>query len=340
MPWLPVLNARWQLTPAGAGWRLTAQALELGDATLRGPAQLSFDEHAAHATLMAVQVGALAALTHWWAPQAPLEQLLLSGRARTLEFDWDARRPAGARWLAAADLDGLTLASAAGDVTLSGLSAHLRAQEAQLTGEFSAPAARLVARRETPLTLEELRLQGHLAAALEGMGWRLSSEDFECSAGAAHIEGRIGLDATAAPARLEGHVQLRETDVPTLAALLGPGALRALGLGATHLTADASRRGVRVARRPRADGEFLAGDGCTAPRAARRGAGRRRAWPGLAGSPRASTGTARRCARTSPRRKAARLRPRRAGAVGHPWPARAARQRISRACPGGARVAA
>ena len=46
---LPVLNARWQLTPAGAGWRLSAQALELGDATLRGTALLSFDEHAAHA---------------------------------------------------------------------------------------------------------------------------------------------------------------------------------------------------------------------------------------------------------------------------------------------------
>ena len=283
---LPVLNARWQLTPAGAGWRLSAQALELGDATLRGTALLSFDEYAAHATLAAVPAGALAALTHWWAPQAPLEQLALSGRARTLEFDWDARRPAGARWLAAADLDGLTLASAAGDVTLSGLSAHLRAQEAQLTGEFSAPAARLVARRETPLTLEELRLQGHLAAALEGTGWRLSSEDFEFSAAAAHIEGRIGLDATAAaPARLEGRVQLMETDVPTLAALLGPGALRALGLGATHLTAGRITSGeFELQGALSADGEFLAGDGSHGTlelRDAALAAGD--AWPGLEG---------------------------------------------------------
>ena len=234
---LPVLNARWQLTPAGAGWHLSAQSLELGPA-LRGTAQLSFDAHSARATLADLPAGALVALTRWWAPQAPLAQLALSGRARTLEIDWDARRPAGERWRAAADLDRLTLASAAGDVTLSGLNAHLRAQEAQLTGELTGQAARLVARGEAPPTLEDLRLQGHLAGALEGTGWRLSSEDFELSAGAAHIGGRIALDATAgASTGLEARVQLRETDVPTLAALLGPGALRALGLGTTRLTA-------------------------------------------------------------------------------------------------------
>ncbi len=235
---LPALRARWRLLPADAGWRLSAQALELGTSALHGAAQLSFDANTVRATLADLPVGALAALVHWWAPQAPLAQLLLSGRARTLGIDWDARRPAGERLLAAADLEELTLASVGGDVALSGLSAHLRTQDTRLTGAFTAQAARLLARREQPLALEGLQLQAHVAAALEGTGWRLNSEDFELRAGAARIEGRIGLDATvAAPARLDARVQLRETDVASLAVLLGPGALRALGLGATRLSA-------------------------------------------------------------------------------------------------------
>ena len=237
--------------PASAGWRLSAQSLELGAAALHGTAQLSFDEHSARATLADLPVAALAALTRWWAPQAPLAQLALNGRARTLEIDLDARRPAGERWLAAANLDQLTLASAAGDVTLSGLSAHLRAQEAQLTGEFTAPAARLVARRAAPLIIEDLRLQGHLAAALEGTGWRLSSEDFALSAGAAHVEGRIGLDATAAAAaRLEAPRAAARDRHPDARGAAGPGrAARARpGRHAPHRRTH-RERGVRAARR-------------------------------------------------------------------------------------------
>ncbi len=282
---LPALHARWQLMPVSAGWRLSAQSLDLGAPALHGTAQLSFDEHSARATLADLPVAALAALTRWWAPQAPLAQLALNGRARTLEIDFDARRPAGERWLAAANLDQLTLASAAGEVTLSGLSAHLHAQEAQLAGEFTAPAARLVARRAAPLIIEDLRLQGHLAAALEGTGWRLSSEDFALSTGAAHVEGRIGLDATGAGARLEARVQLRETDIPTLAALLGPGALRALGLGATQLTAGRIASGefeLQGALTP--EGELLTGSASHGTLELRDAAlAASDAWPGLEG---------------------------------------------------------
>ena len=341
---LPVLNARWQLTPAGAGWHLSAQSLELGPA-LRGTAQLSFDAHAARATLADLPAGALAALTRWWAPQAPLAQLALSGRARTLEIDWDARRPAGERWLAAADLDGLTLASAAGDVTLSGLSAHLRAQEAQLTGELTGQAARLVARGEAPLTLEDLRLQGHLAAALEGTGWRLSSEDFELSAGAAHIDGRIALDATAgASTAARGPRAAARDRCPDPRGAAGPGrAARARpGRHAPHRRTH-RERGVRAARRAQPAGRVPRRRRFARhARAARRRAGRRRCLARARGARRAHRLARHAGARERHRRAQRRARARgRAGAVGRPWPARAARQRAPGGrCPAGARVAA
>ena len=241
---LPALRARWRLLPADSGWRLTAQALELGTPALHGAAQLSFDADTARATLTDLPVGALAALMRWWAPQAPLAQLSLSGRARTLAIDWDARRPAGERLLAAAELEELTLASAGGDVALSGLSAHLRTQDTQLTGAFTAQAARLVARREQPLALEGLQLQAHVAAALEGTGLAPEQRRLRAARRRGAHRGPHRLDATvAAPARLDARVQLRETDVPSLAALLGPARCARWVLAPRASAPDASRAG-------------------------------------------------------------------------------------------------
>ena len=61
------------------------------------------------------------------------EEAVRLGFVSGADFDWDGRRRAGTRLAASAQLEGLTLASAAQDVLLEGLGARLTASEEHLS---------------------------------------------------------------------------------------------------------------------------------------------------------------------------------------------------------------
>ena len=183
---LPRLRADWQLSRAGNEWRLGVGALDLG-AGAHGSATLMLASDAARGNLHQIPLASLAALAHWYLPQLPLADLTLAGEARAVNFDWNAQRPVGTRFKGGADIQGLTLANAAQDVLLSGLSAKLDVTDTRLTAQLAASAARLNVVRAEPVTLDGLELNATVAAQLEDMHWRVGSDDLQIRRGETHL---------------------------------------------------------------------------------------------------------------------------------------------------------
>ena len=211
----------------------------------------------AHGSVRQLPLPALTALAQWYLPQLPLSQVALTGLVQRGEFDWSAARIPGAQLQAQADLAGLTLASSAQDVRLSGLSVALSLSDTTLTAELAAPAAELVLARGVPVKLSALELHAHLSAGYEGAHWYLRSDDLGIRrADGARLSARAALagDGAAAAPHLQTQVQIEDADARELAALLGADAAGDVSLLAAR---------VRSGRIVRADFE-LAGTAAAA----------------------------------------------------------------------------
>ena len=172
-----------------------------------------------------------------------------------------------------------------------------------------------VARRDSPADARGPAAAGTPAPPRSrAAGWRLSSEDFELSAGAAHLEGRIGTGCHGGGGRAARGAACSCARPMSRSSrrcwVRARCARSAWALHAPHRRTHRERRSSSCTARSRADGEFLAGEGSHGTLELRDAAlaARRCVAAGSRGSPRASSGTARRCARTSPRRTAARSR--------------------------------
>ena len=234
---LPRLRADWQLALEGEEWHLAVGALDLGT-QLPGAATVTLAGDTARGSLQQAPLPAVAALARWYLPQLPLGELALGGRLASADFDWDGRRRAGTRLAVSAQLEGLSLASAAQGVLLEGLSARLTASEGHLSADLSAPGARLTLARAQPVALDGLELSTRLTAALSGTQWQLGTDNLSVRRGEARLTAQvlIGAPDSAAAPRVDATLQIRDAEAPLLASLVGPRALAAFGTTAARLT--------------------------------------------------------------------------------------------------------
>jgi uncharacterized protein YhdP len=260
---LETLRGTWQLTPRAGDWHLSITALEIdvpsatpaaptpAPAALRTAASVlperasvtvdaAADGTRLRGELQRAPLAVLAALARWHAPQLPPAVRVVGGEARELSFDWSARRPPGARLALSAELQELSLASAAGEYQLSGLSGRMWGTEDSVAIALRSPDARLTLRDGQPAALDSLEIDARLNAAITGQGsWQLDAQDVQI-----HRAG-LTLNASAAlagagersPPMIDAHLLLKDSDVALLAGLPGPRALGALGTAAGALTA-------------------------------------------------------------------------------------------------------
>jgi uncharacterized protein YhdP len=236
------LSGAWRLARLGAHWRLEVQALEIGEPA-SAPATLSVDAATdaawARGRLQSAPLPVLAAIARWYAPQLPLAQVALGGEARELTFDWNARRPEGARLRTSAQLGNLTVATPSRDLVLTGLSGQLSGADARLVADLQAHAAQLTLAREQPVALDNLGIAARLAIAAEGGGWQISTDDLEVRRGELNVavSGAIGAQGAGRQPQINAHVALKDADVALLERLLGARALATFGAAAAQLTA-------------------------------------------------------------------------------------------------------
>jgi len=233
---LPRLRADWQLTRVGSEWRIAVGSLDVGTGTSAGAAALVLGPEAVHGNLRAIPVPLLAALAQHFAPALPLEQLVLEGEARAADFDWDPRRPAGARLMAEAELRELTLTDPARGVRLGGLTARLSIADGRLAAQLSGRAAHLTLEREQPFALTDLELRARLEGSTGAAQWQLRTEDLEVRHAGAHLSARAALSELGGVRRLDAQLHLKDADALLIARLAGPEALAALGPAAARLT--------------------------------------------------------------------------------------------------------
>jgi len=237
------LSAVWQLTRRGALWHLrliaTPASLEL-DAAVDGADVRGRLQHA--------PLALLAPLAHELAPQLP--QLALAGEVREASFDWSAQRPPGVRLRVAAEVADLSLGSAARELTLSGLTAHVELADGSALAQLESPGARLVLTGQSPLALDQLQVHARLRLAASAGGWRLSGEELQLRRAALTLagSGTLGVERPGAPLAVDAHLALRDADVALLAEALGARARATLGLagqltGGTIDSAELSWRG-------------------------------------------------------------------------------------------------
>ncbi|HUJ54172.1 MAG TPA: DUF3971 domain-containing protein [Steroidobacteraceae bacterium] len=253
------VSGSWQLARRGRQWHFTADSLELtappsevaaaaqsAAATAPGgastaasaPARITLEAEAergrAYGRVQYAPVAVLAAIARWCAPEPALAEVAFGGRARELSFDWSAQRPAGARLVTFADLEDLTVASASGEVRLSGLSAHVSGVDGSLAADLQGHGAQLAVARAQPFVLDQLEVGARLSVTAAGTAWRLSADDLEVRRGAMSVAVRGALDGAIAgsPQHVDMRASLKDGDVAVLTALLGPRALQTLGAAA------------------------------------------------------------------------------------------------------------
>jgi uncharacterized protein YhdP len=236
------LSGAWGLARLGAHWHLEVQALEIGEPA-SAPATLSVDVATDAAwtrgTLQSAPLPVLAAIARWYAPQLPLAQVALGGEARELTFDWNARRPAGARLRTSAQLENLTVATPSRDLVLSGLSGHVSGADARLVADLHAHAAQLSLAREQPVALDDLGIAARLAIGAEGDGWQISTDELEVRRGelSVAVSGALGAPGAGRQPQINAHLALKDADVALLERLLGARAVATFGVAAAQLTA-------------------------------------------------------------------------------------------------------
>jgi len=250
------LSGRWQFAHRGGQCHFSADSLELAATTPTGPAavtpaearavaataptpaSLTLDADAggarAYGRVQHAPVAALASIARWLAAEPALRQVALEGDARQLTFYWSAQRPAGGRLVTYADLEDLTLATAAGEVRLSGLTAHVAGVDASLVMDLQGHDAQLAVAHTQPVVLDALDVGARLTVTAKDGAWRLSADDLEVRRGAMSVAGRGTFEGgmTGGPPQADLHVALREADVQLLTTLLSPRALATLGAAA------------------------------------------------------------------------------------------------------------
>jgi uncharacterized protein YhdP len=254
------LSAHWQLARRGAGWHGDALVIEPGAAVALAPLTITLD---ADANLTALQgrlqhapLPALAAIARWAAPQLPMGQLLLGGEVRELDFAWSARAAPGAQLIGSADLRGLTLASAAGDVRLSGLTGRVTGSETGLAVDLQSDAARLMLAGPQPMALDELAVAARFRLSLTPRGWQLGTDELRVRCAQAGLAAGVTVVAMApdTPPRINAQLALHDADVAALGRLLSaysPGMPGVAGLTAGRLeSAQLSWRGKLDGRLP------------------------------------------------------------------------------------------
>ncbi len=254
------LSGRWQLARRGAGWHGDALVVEPGVSGALAPLTIALDADAdltaLRGRLQHAPLPALAAIARWFAPQLPMGQLLLGGEARELTFAWSARAAPGARLLCSADLRDLTLASAAGDVRLSGLSGRVTGSEAAVAVDLQSAAARLVLAGAQAMALDELAVAARFTLSLTPRGWQLGTDELRIRRAQASLAAGVTVVAAApdSPPRINAQLTLRDADVAALGRLLSacsPGVPDVAGLSAGSLeSAQLSWRGKLDGRLP------------------------------------------------------------------------------------------
>lgn len=205
-------------------WRLSAPSLALGAATDAPAAvllEVGLDGRTSHGVLQGLPLATLATLAEAAAPQLPLSRLRLGGRARQLDFQWSAARSPGARLALAADLDGVSIADAGGDVQLAGLAGEVSGTEGELTGQLDASAAQLGLRTATPAVLTGVDVHARLRLAVRAEGWQLTAEDLQLRRADMSVQahGSLGAHAGESP-RVEAQLSVRDADAALLDGLV------------------------------------------------------------------------------------------------------------------------
>ena len=231
------LSGTFRLARRSGQWHLTVDGLDLGGAAAV-PAAISLDAAAdastAHGRGQRLPLVALLAVARWCAPGPPLDELTLGGQARELTFDWSAHAPAGAHLLTSADLDELTVATASGEVTVSGLSAHVAAADGSAVVDLQGHGARLALAYPQPVTLDQLEVGARLSIDITPAGWRLSTPGLQLRRADTSLtaSGAVGVAAAGAAPRIDARVALRDADLALLTGLIAPRARDALGAAA------------------------------------------------------------------------------------------------------------
>ena len=260
---LETLRGSWQLTPRGGDWRLSLDALEIGvpGATREEPAiapaglrpagaavperasaiiDVAADATRLQGELQHAPLAALAAFARWQAPHLPQDVQVVGGEARELRFDWSARRPPGARLDVSAELQGLSLASPAGEYLVSGLVGRLSGAEDSLAITLRSPGARLTLPHGQSAALGGLEIDAHLEAAITDRGgWQLDVQDVQIHRAGLKLNASAALAsaATGSTPLIDAHLLLKDSDLALLAALAGRPALEVFGAAAGALTA-------------------------------------------------------------------------------------------------------
>ncbi|HXO16025.1 MAG TPA: DUF3971 domain-containing protein, partial [Steroidobacteraceae bacterium] len=236
------LSGSWRLVRLGARWRLEVQGLEIGEPAT-APVTVSVDAAAdaawARGRVEFAPLPVVAAIARWCAPQLPLAEVTLGGAVRELAFDWNARRPGGARLQTSAQLEDVTVATPSRDLVLTGLTGQVSGADERLVADLQAHAAQLTLAREQPVALDNLAIAARLAIGADGGGWQVSTDDLEVRRADLIVaaSGAIGADGAGRQPRIDAHVALKDADVALLAGLLGPRVLAAFGAAAAQLTA-------------------------------------------------------------------------------------------------------
>jgi uncharacterized protein YhdP len=258
------LRSGWRLTPRGGAWRLSLDALELSlpaRVPISGGAPVSVSTHApstAHSVVVDftpdgrelsaraqdAPIAPLVSLAHWYVPRMAANGLAIEGEARELSFDWNARRPPGARLIGSAELRGLEFSDDSAGLALSGVSGHASLNESSLVFTLRARAARF-ALREAPAALEGLGINAHLTGtARPGGGWQLETQDLEVHRQGLSLRasGAVGSTADGSSPLIDAHLWMKDCDLALLASALGPHALPALGPAAAALRSGRMER--------------------------------------------------------------------------------------------------
>jgi uncharacterized protein YhdP len=249
------LRAEWQLVRGSAGWHLSVEPLELGEARSPGAA-LAIDAAADGASVrgrvQGAPLAALAGLARGCVPQLRLSGLELAGVVREASFEWNAARPPDARLRTTAEIRDLSIAPAGDTFRLEGLTARVSGVGRSIGAQLRATDARLTLAADPAFALGSIGLNAQIALEDSGRAWRVSSRDLEIR----QADARLALSATltgedsGARPRLEARASLSGVPVELVRAALGRAALASLGTAAGELTTGLIEHAQLVARGP------------------------------------------------------------------------------------------
>ena len=235
---VPGLRADWQLVRRPGSWVLSVRSLDVGaGAALSSQVVLAADG-SAQGVVRAIPLGLAADVARWHDPALPLAQLALGGTVQELDFAWDAQRAAGSRLHTLGRVEALTVATAANDLTLSGLNARVSGNDTQLLVELTADSAQLLSTRAQPVTLDGLTVGARLLVAAQGPRWQVQTQDLEIRREGMRVaaHGRAGASAPEDPGRVDAHIDLADADAVMLASLLGARTGNAFGIDAGRIS--------------------------------------------------------------------------------------------------------